>query len=159
MTRSMHFVFLSTLVFAAACAPQPVDLAAAADKLAKRDAEWSALAAAGQNADTVASYWTTDAVLYPTGQPAIVGRSALRNYVAENFKLPGFKIQWTSDKPVLSPDGKMGYVPGNTTVTVPGPQGKPLTLYMHGISVWRVDADGVWRCVVDITNEAPAPKS
>jgi ketosteroid isomerase-like protein len=40
-------------------------------------------------------------------------------------------------------------------VTVPGPKGALITLHYRGISIWRQDADGQWRCVVDISNEEP----
>jgi hypothetical protein len=30
-----------------------------------------------------------------------------------------------------------------------------MTIHLRGISVWRLDPDKQWRCVVDISNEAP----
>ena len=95
-------------------------------------------------------------VLEP-GQPAVEGKAAIRKYVAESFKTPGFKIHWVSEKPAFSPDGKLAYMPGTDEMTVPGPQGKPITLHLNGYSIWRLEPDGQWRCVVDISTEAPAP--
>jgi ketosteroid isomerase-like protein len=40
-------------------------------------------------------------------------------------------------------------------MTVPGPKGTTMTLHLHGSSIWRMEADGQWRCVVDIATEAP----
>lgn len=34
--------------------------------------------------------------------------------------------------------------------------GKPLTLHLRGITVWRLEPDGQWRCVADVSNEAPS---
>jgi len=45
---------------------------------------------------------------------------------------------------------------GIDELTAPGPNGTPITLHLRGISVWRMDPDGQWRCVVDISNEEPA---
>ena len=38
---------------------------------------------------------------------------------------------------------------------MPGPGGALTTVHSRGLTVWRHDADGVWRCVADISNEAP----
>jgi len=50
---------------------------------------------------------------------------------------------------------------GTDEATVPEPNGAPITLHSRGISVWRLEADGQWRCVADVSNEEPfaAPKS
>ena len=60
-----------------------------------------------------------------------------------------------SEKPVFSPDGKLAYMRGIDELTVLGQNGTPITLHLRGISVWRIDSDGQWRCVVDISNEEP----
>ena len=141
-----------------ACVAKPqFDVAAESAKLQRRDAEWADLASAGKNVDSVVSYWTDDAVVLEPGQPAVEGKAAIRNYVAESFKTPGFKIHWVSEKPTFSPDGKLAYMRGTDEMTVPGPKGAQMTLHLRGYSIWRLEPDGQWRCVVDIANEAPAP--
>ena len=155
---SVRSVFILAAVFAlAACGAAKFDAASESAKLQRRDAEWADLASAGKNVDSVVSYWTEDAVIIEPGQPAVEGKAAIRNYVAESFKIPGFKIHWVSEKPTFSPDGKFAYMRGTDEMTVPGPKGAPMTLHLRGYSIWRLEPDGVWRCVVDIANEAPAP--
>ena len=66
-------------------------------------------------------------------------------------------MKWKSEQPVVSADGTLAYLPGTAEMTVPGPEGRPVTLYLRSITVWRRDPDGIWRCVVDIANEAPPP--
>ena len=164
MSSIRRLLPFAALVLAAGCAPPPpppppaFDAGAEGDKLLKRDVEWAALATTGKDADTVASYWSTDAVLYPDGQPLLKGRVAIRAFVAESYKTPGFKIHWVSEKPTFSPDGKLAYMPATEETTVPGPKGALMTIHGRGISIWRKDPDGVWRCVVDIANNAPAGK-
>jgi len=87
------------------------------------------------------------------GQPAIEGKQAIRAYVASSLATPGFKIHWVSRKPTFSPDGRMAYMRGADEMTVPGPKGEPMNLHLQGYSIWRKDADGTWRCTVDIANE------
>jgi ketosteroid isomerase-like protein len=61
-----------------------------------------------------------------------------------------------SEKPVFSADGTMAYMRGVDEMTVPGPNGALVTLHTRGVSVWRRDPAGEWRCVVDIANEPPS---
>lgn len=131
------------------------DATAESAKLMQRDAEWSNLATAGKDIEKILSYWTDDAVVMEPGQPAVEGKQAIRAYVTQSINTPGFKIHWVSQKPTFSPDGNMAYMRGTDEMTVPGPKGALMTLHLQGYSVWRKDADGQWRCVVDIANEAP----
>ena len=137
------------------CSQRGFDPAAEEAKLSRRDAEWADLASAGKDVEKIVSYWSDDAVLIFPGQPVLEGKAAIRAYVAESLNTPGFKIHWVSEKPVFSPDGKLAYMRGKDELTVPGPNGAPATLHLRGISIWRLDADGQWRCVVDISNEEP----
>ncbi len=105
--------------------------------------------------EKIVSYWSDDAVLIFPGQSVLEGKAAIRAYVAASLNTPGFKIHWVSEKPVFSPDGKLACMRGTDELTVPGPNGTPMTLHLRGISVWRIDSDGQWRCVVDISNEQP----
>src|SRR5205823_5858522 len=143
------------------CSQRGFDAATEQAKLLRRDAEWADLASAGKDVEKIVSYWSDDAVLIFPAQPVLEGKEAIRAYVTANLNTPGFKIHWVSEKPVFSPDGKLAYMRGTDELTVPGPNGTPITLHLRGISVWRMDSDRQWRCVVDISNEElpPAPKS
>ena len=134
------------------------DATAEETKLLRRDAEWAELARAGKDVEKIVSYWSEDAVVIFPGQPIIEGKAAIRAFVASCLGNPVFKIHWKSSKATFSPDGQMAYLPAATEMTVPGPSGAPLQLKLRAITIWRVDADGEWRCVVDIANEEPTKK-
>ena len=150
-------VVLAALVFS--CSQRSFDSAAEEAKLLRRDAEWADLATAGKDVDKIVSYWSDDAILIFPGQPVLEGKQAIRAYVEASLKTPGFKIHWVSEKPVFSRDGTLAYMRGTDELTVPGPNGAPITLHLRGISIWRMDSDGQWRCVVDISNEEPPAAS
>lgn len=156
LPRCLPLLLLSFLVLS--CSQRELDSAAEQAKLLHRDAEWADLASAGKDVDKIVSYWSDDALLIFPGQPVLEGKAAIRAYVETSLKTPGFKIHWVSEKPVFSPDGKLAYMRGTDQLTVPGPNGTPITLHLRGISVWRIDSDGQWRCVVDISNEEPSVK-
>jgi ketosteroid isomerase-like protein len=137
------------------CSERYFDSKTEGEKLLARDAEWANFATAGKDVEKVVSYWSDDAVLIFPGQPVLEGKAAIRAYVAASFNTPGFKIHWVSQKPVFSPDGKLAYMRGTDELTLPGPNGGTMTLHLRGISIWRLDPDKQWRCVLDIANEAP----
>jgi ketosteroid isomerase-like protein len=144
-------VLVATLVFFGGFKAAAFDAAAEEKKLLQRDAEWADLATAGKDVDKIVSYWSDDAVIMMPGQPVVEGKAAIRAFVTGSFKDPNFKIHWKSSKVTFSPDGKMAYMPGTDEMTVSGPNGAPITLHLRGIAIWRLEAEGQWRCVVDIS--------
>src|SRR5438067_822370 len=132
------------------CATQPFDPASEGQKLLRRDAEWADLASAGKDVERIVSYWSDDAVVIPQGQPVVEGKAAIRAIVAASLQILGFKIHWVTEKATFSPDGKLAYMRGTNTMTVPGANGSLITLAGRGVTIWRLEPDGLWRCVVDI---------
>jgi uncharacterized protein (TIGR02246 family) len=151
---------LSTVValILTSCSQHQFDPKTEGEKLLRRDAEWADLATAGKDVDKVVSFWSDDAVVIFPGHPLVRGKAAIRAYVTSCFQTPGFKIHWVSKDPIFSPDGKLAYMFGTDEATVPGPGGAPMTLHSRGVSIWRLERDGQWRCVADVSNEEPAAK-
>src|SRR5947199_9948016 len=141
------------------CSQRGFDPATEQAKLLRRDAEWAELASAGKDVEKIVSYWSDDAVLIFPGQPVLEGKAAIRAYVTASLNTPGFKIHWVSQKPVFSPDGKFAYMRGTDELTLPGPNGTPMTLHLRGISLWRFDHDGQLLCIIDISKEERLPAS
>jgi ketosteroid isomerase-like protein len=106
--------------------------------------------------ERVLSFWAEDAVVLPPGLPAVVGKEALREYVEGSMRIPGFRITWTTDDVTLSPDGNLAHMFSRNAVTMDGPGGTPQTTEGRAVTIWRREADGEWRCTVDIWNAEPA---
>ena len=153
----MRILAASSLVFCVlmGCGSPNSDLLAEQQKLLQRDSEWANLASGGKDVDRTASYWSDDAIIVAPGQPVIEGKAAIRKFVAESFATPNFHIHWKSEKVAFSPDRKLAYMTSTTQTTVPGPNGVPMTVSGRGITIWRREADGQWRCTVDIWNDPP----
>src|SRR5437870_2857597 len=151
--QSSMLLSLIAFMTATGCGHPAFDSRVEAERLLRRDAEWADMAAAGKDVDKIVSYWSDDALVIEPGQPIYEGKSAIRAYVAASLQIPGFKIHWVSEKPSFSSDGTMAYMRGVDEMTVPGPTGALVTVHTRGISVWRRDPDGEWRCVADIANE------
>ena len=133
-----------------------MDLERERAQLLKRDAEWAKLGSSGHDIDRILSYWTDDARVYPPDVPVVSGKAALRGYVEGALAIPGFSITWSTADAILSPDGRLAYLLSTNAVTLPGATGELVTTRGRAVTVWRKEADGEWRCAVDIWNTAPA---
>ena len=148
---------LATLVFGfliVGCASVP-DTASDEEDLLRTDREWAAVASEGKDIERIVSYWSEEATIIPDGAPVIVGQSAIRNFVQQSLATPGFHISWRPEQAMVSADGTMGYTSGKNTITFPGPDGKLMTVIGRGVTVWRREPGGAWKCVADIWNSGP----
>ena len=87
----------------------------------------------------------------------IEGKAAIREYVEAAQEIPGFAISWEPQSVHVARDGDMAYMIEHNTMTANDSLGNPVTTYGKVVTVWRKDADGNWKNVVDMWNEAPPP--
>ena len=153
--KHVVLVALMSLLSEAAVLAADVDIKAERAILFRLDEAW-AQAAAAKDVEKIVSYWADDAQVIPPGQPAVVGKDALRRYVSETLAIPGFSISWKTSDFVVSNSGDVAYGIGTNVVTVHDAQGKPITERGRAVTAWRKGPDGTWKCVVDIWNAAPA---
>jgi ketosteroid isomerase-like protein len=131
-----------------------VDVEREREALLKTDQEWAAEAASG-DIDRIVSYWSDDAVVLPPNRPPLVGKAAIRKFVAESKTIPGFGISWKATRAVIAAAGDMGYTVATNRITMTGADGKPAVIKGQAVTVWRKEPDGSWRCVLDIWNDGP----
>ncbi len=121
--------------------------------LLERDREWSSVSHAGTDIDKILSYWSAEALVIPTGAPAVRGQAALREYVETSLSIPGFSIAWDSTEATISRDGTMAWLIGRNTVTFAGEDGAIQSAEGRFVTVWERDPDdNQWHCVIDIWN-------
>jgi len=133
-----------------------MDLDSERTLLLQRDADWAAVASEGRDVERILSYWTDDAVVLPPGLPAVIGKTALRQYVEASMQIPGFRITWTSTDVTFSPDGNLAYMFSQNAVKMNAPDGAPSTTEGRAVTIWRRELDGEWRCAVDVWNAGPS---
>jgi ketosteroid isomerase-like protein len=155
MRNEFLFLFLFSLAITIGCNTSNPDLKAEEAAIMKADSTWAALAKDGGDAEKILSYWSDDAVVLSPGQPVVKGKDALRKMVQDSKNIPGFSITWRSSDIQFSPDGKMAYISGENLMTMNDAAGKKITIPGRGYTIWRKQADGNWKCVVDIWNNPP----
>ena len=136
----------------AGCQSQ-VDVDAEAERLMQTSRSWSQ-AAQSRDVDRMLSYWTDDAVIIAPGEPERRGKAAIREYLQASFDVPGFRISWEPIHARVAESGDLGYLIERTTVSVTGPDGRPLTQQFRAVTIWRKQG-GEWRNSLDITNAPP----
>jgi uncharacterized protein (TIGR02246 family) len=152
-----HLFGLLVTLTLTACMETKVDTKAEGEKLMQVSKDWSA-SAGTDSIDKTLSYWAEDAVVMFPGQVPIKGKKAIREMVENSSKIPGFRISWEPLSVSVAEKGDMAYMIEQNKITVNDSLGKPMTEYNKGVTVWRKQADGSWKNIVDIWNATPSPE-
>jgi ketosteroid isomerase-like protein len=75
--------------------------------------------------------------------------------VQASMKIPKFSITWGPEAAVISKGGDMGYLVEHSRFTFADSTGKVHTQFGKTVTIWRKDASGAWKCVVDVWNGSP----
>jgi len=117
-----------------------------------------ALAAAGGDLEEALSFWSDDAIVMPPGQPAIVGKPAIREFVRQTSAIPGFSITWEPEQASVANDADVGFLVERNRITVADASGVSRQQFGKAVTIWRKDSMGEWKCVVDTWNENPTER-
>ena len=139
-------MFLTILL---GCNEKKIDRKAEGEKLMQVSREWSK-SASTDNIEKTMSYWADSAIFLSAGQPILNGKNEIREMVERSGKIPGFKISWEPISVSISQSGDMAYMIEQNQVTVNDSLGNPVTKYGKGVTIWKKDANGSWKNVVEI---------
>jgi ketosteroid isomerase-like protein len=103
------------------------------------------------------SYYADDAVEVPNGSPLIQGKVNIA-------KGMGFlddksnRLTWVPVGADISASGDLGYTYGSYEFHHKGKDGKPTVEQGKYTSIWKLQQDGVWKVVLDMSNASPEPR-
>jgi len=142
--------------------PAPAADTRTADEAAIRaaDAAWSQ---ASKNADGMLTFYADDATVLAPHTPMASDGESRRKTITELFAAPGVALSWQATKVEVARSGDIGYSLGTYEVTMNDANGKPISDRGKYTTIWRKQADGNWKVVVDMFNTdlpatAPAPQ-
>jgi ketosteroid isomerase-like protein len=117
-----------------------------------------ARAAAGGDLEEALSFWSDDAIVMPPGQPAIVGKAAIREFLRQTSAIPGFSITWEPEQVSVANDADVGFMVERNRMTFADAGGVTRQLFGKAVTIWRKDSMGEWKCVIDTWNENPTER-
>ena len=146
MPPSVTFVTLVTLVTLFSCQP-PIDPAAEAETLKQVDRDFSTLSEKEGMKKAFLEYVADDGVLLRPNRLPVVGKDAVGKLL-EPVADEAFTLIWEPLYGSVAASGDLGYTYGTYELTVD-------TLLEKGtyVSIWRRDAAGQWKYVLDSGNE------
>ena len=150
---SVSLVLMTLLV---GCSEPTVDHEAEGLELMQLSRSWSAMVGAG-NFEGAIDVWADDAIMLPPDLPILSGKSAISEYVAGAASIPGFKISWEPESAYVSRSGDMAYLIERNVIEMDDENGETIVTHGKVVTIWRRDAQGQWKNVVDMWNSMPAP--
>jgi len=152
-----YLVLLAILMVALTGCAKKADVAAERDALMKADADWNT-AMGSKNIDEFMKFVADDAVLMPPNTPAAGGGEGIRAWVGQMMQMPGFSVSWTATNADVAASGDLGYTTGTYQASMGMPDGSTMPDNGKFATVWKKQADGSWKVVVDIFNsDVPMP--
>ncbi|NJB84329.1 uncharacterized protein (TIGR02246 family) [Lewinella marina] len=142
-------LLLAGCLLALGCGEEPVDREAEAERLMQASRDWSA-AAQARDVEKTLDYWAEDAVVITAGQPELRGRQAIRGMIEGSFADPNFAISWEPVSAEVSESGDLGYLIEDSRMTMADSTGSPLEQEFRSVTIWKRQADGSWKNVVDV---------
>lgn len=160
-SRSMILSLATFLAigFSAACgnqtaqAPAPPPDTRKADEAAIRaaSADWNK-AAQARDLDKAASYYAEDAVFLVDKGALVKGKNSIRMVWKDILAPTAPTLTFTTTFVEVARSGDIGYEYGTAEFTTTNKKGKPTVEKAKYATVWKKQADGSWKAVVDIDN-------
>lgn len=142
-------------VFLSACASRSpaADAGEASRLLLQVDQQFAAMSVERGAAQAFRHYLDAEALGLGHKQQPIRGREAIYNSMRDG----NYTLNWTPEQAEVAASGELGYSWGRYVVTWPSAEGGVKTSHGKYLNVWRKQADGEWKVLVDMGNQNPAP--
>jgi uncharacterized protein (TIGR02246 family) len=152
-------LLLGLLAFLTGCATAPPDTHDAdVQTLKDTEAAW-VKDANTKDVEKFVAHYTDDASVLLPNMPIITGKDAIRNALKPILADPNFALQFSSTRQDVAKSGDLGYTVGTYTMTGTNEKDKkPFTDKGKYTTIFKKQADGSWKAVVDMLNsDLPMP--
>ena len=101
-----------------------------------------------------ASWFAENGVALGNGKAPVMGRVAIEK--SANWSPKDYELTWTPTDAQMGPSGDMGYTWGHFEGRSKDSSGNPVLTSGRYITIWRKQADGSWKVVLDAGANEPA---
>jgi ketosteroid isomerase-like protein len=148
----------SAALLAAGCAsldppPKAPDAGKVRQELLEADRAFARLAQEQGAAEAFYSFAAEDAALFPNGELPVKGRDAIRVTMSSGAE---GSLYWEPREAQAS--GDMGYTWGLYQFVSSGDGTQSRTNFGKYVTIWKRQAEGGWKYILDIGNAAPPPR-
>ncbi len=141
-------ITLIAMISLTSCAKK-ADVAAETDAVRKADADWST-AMQSKNVDEFMKYFAADGVLMMPNMAAMNGAETIRSSISP--MMPSMNVSWTATNAEVAASGDLAYTTGTYQASMTMPDGTTHPDNGKYATIWKKQADGSWKVVVDIFN-------
>ena len=152
-TLTLIFISISIFFGNSGAAFAQVDIEAERKKLLDLDYEFARTAVKKGPSAAFYLYLADNAMQLPEGSLPIYGRTA----IYETMKGDHYDILWTPIKAEVARSGELGWTWGKYVVVIRNSDGTETEMYGKYLNIWRKQADGKWKVIVDMGNASPSP--
>jgi ketosteroid isomerase-like protein len=146
---SLALIVCLLLGLGTSCQENKIDQKAEGEALMELSREWSK-AAESRDIEKILAYWDDNALIISAGEPEIKGKQSIREMVEGSFQDSSFSISWEPESVEISASGDMGYLLEKSTLSFMDSMGNANTQTFRSVTIWKKQADGSWKNVVDI---------
>jgi ketosteroid isomerase-like protein len=153
--KTMLRVFACVLIVGNCVVGGQMKADAGSEQLIKLEAEF-AKTTAEKGFDGFMSYFAEDGYDLPNGGELVQGKENIRKALGPWG--PDFKLSWTPVKAEMAASGDLGYTFGNYVATSRDKEGKAVEHHGKYVTIWKKQADGSWKVLMDMGNSSPEKK-
>ncbi len=127
------------------------DLAALEAAVRKADADWAA-SVNSASVDAWMAFYAADAVVLLPNEELTSEKELLRHSVSNLLALPHLSVTWSPTKVVVARSGEKALVLDAYELRFGDSHGALISDRGRRLEIWRKQADGTWKCMIDTWN-------
>ena len=140
-----------------ACSASGPDVTAATEELRGLDVKLGK-AIDAKDARAIAAFYSDDAMLMPTAEPAVRGKTAITEEWKHILAIPAFENESKLEGIEVAAAGDLAYTYGSYRSRLMGEDGKLVMEPGKWLTIWEKKPDGGWQIAVETYNtDIPPP--
>jgi ketosteroid isomerase-like protein len=156
MKTTVCFLTLFLSMFVLGCNKSQSDTTAESSALLQTDIQFSKTSVAKGAAEAFYEFMDDSSVSLSPNSDPLTGRDKIHERMLSGEN--DYTLSWMPEKADVAHSGDLGYTWGTYELSFKAEDGTPQARHGKYLNVWRKQADGSWKLLVDIGNQSTAEK-